>query len=86
MMLGDLLDAGSSFEDGPLTAADFQFTNALETVDPTTGLPPVAAAPVVAVAPVAVSTGSGTTWLLLIAAAFAAWHYWPQIKAEVSAL
>ena len=77
MMLGDLLNAGSGFEDTPLTAADFQFSNALETVDPTTGLPPVAA-PVVIAAP-AVAQSSGAGWLV-IAAAFGAWYFWPQIK------
>ena len=89
MMLGlhDLLNAGSQFEDTPLTAADFQFSNALETVDPTTGLPPVstvaAASPLVpAVASSGVGLGGG--WLLLIAGAIAGWYYWPQIKAKVA--
>jgi hypothetical protein len=89
MMLGlhDLLNAGSQFEDTPLTAADFQFSNALEAVDPTTGLPPV---PAVAISPSVVSTvassgaGLGGGWLLLISGALAAWYYWPQIKAEVA--
>jgi len=87
MMLGDLLDAGSSFEDTPLTAADFQFSNALETVDPTTGLPPVPAVVVVSpVVPTVASSGVGLGggWLLLIAGAIAGWYYWPQIKQEVA--
>lgn len=77
-MFGDLLNAGSQFEDAPLTAADFQFSNALTAVDPSTGLPPVAApSPLVVVAPIQ-STSSLPT-LAMIAAGLA-WYFWPQIK------
>lgn len=84
-MLGELVNAGSTFEDTPLTASDFQFSNALFTVDPETGLPPV---PV----PVTTSSASAATGgflgggglLFVAAAAVAIYFYWPQIRAEVS--
>lgn len=82
MQLGALLDAGSSFEDTPLTAADFQFSNALEAVDPRTGLPAIGG-PAVIVAPIG-SQGSGHFLLLAAIAAVAIWRYWPRIKQEVN--
>jgi len=85
MMLGALLPAGSMFSDAPLTAADFQFSNALAPVNPTTGLPAVAATTVTIAAPAPARTAS--TWILIAAAAaWALWRYWPQINREVHAL
>ena len=86
-MLGDLVNAGSTFEDEPLTASDFDFSNPLFTVDPATGLPPVPApVAVTASSASAASTGGnlGGTLMLVAAAAVAIYFYWPQIRAEVS--
>lgn len=79
MMLGALLNAGSAFEDTPLSASDFQFSNALATVDPNTGLPPVAV-PVAAIVPLAAPVSSALSSWLLVAGVAAAWYFWPQIK------
>ena len=87
MMLGDLVNAGSTFEDEPLTASDFDFSNPLFTVDPATGLPPVPAPVAVPSSASAASTGGnlgGGTLLFVAAAAVAVYFYWPQIRAEVS--
>jgi hypothetical protein len=83
MMLGELLPAGSTFEDTPLSSSDFQFSNALESVDPTTGLPPVTQA-IAAAAPAAAPSSSSTFLIVIAAAALALWHYWPRIKQEVA--
>lgn len=80
--IADLSPISGQFDDSPLTAADFQFSNALETVDPTTGLPPVPVA-VPTTTPVASAGVSGTTLILALALGAAAYFYWPEIKAKV---
>jgi hypothetical protein len=81
--VADLSPISGQFSDDPLTAADFQFSNALETVDPTTGLPPVLVVAPTTTTPVASAGVSGTTLILALALGAAAYFYWPEIKARV---
>jgi hypothetical protein len=86
-MLNALVTVSAPFQDVPLDASEFEFSNPLVSVDPTTGAPIQAQqpAPVAATVPVVTASGSGGTWfMLLAAAALVAYFYWPEIKAEVS--